>query len=212
MPLLTACRAVGLLDSSEDTTAPKTPSRGTQRRGVRVKQRGRKLGRVMRWGVYACTVVCIALIPISFVWKPGAMLSGYGKPSGELVQAYSVGVDRGRLLFHTFTPTRYSWSGDVDRGTKWSFRPQQAGSLLLWKSAPWWDRPRVWEDPGFPTMVDVPLVYLSVLMLIASGLVWLLALRGWVLRSRRSSLCLSCGYSLEGLTTTTCPECGVNRA
>ena len=161
----------------------------------------------MRWGLYACTLLCIALIPISIVWKPGVMLSGYGQPSGELVQAYTLGVVDGRLLLRTFTPTRYSWSGPVDQGTSWEFGDRMDGPMW-WEPAPWWDRPRVWEDPGFPTMVDVPLVYLSVLMLIASGFAWLLALRCWVLRSRRSSLCMSCGYSLEGITTSTCPECG----
>jgi hypothetical protein len=164
----------------------------------------------MRWGVYACTLLCIALIPISILWKPGVMLSGYGQPSGELVQAYTLGVHNGRLLVRTFTPSRYSWSGPADHGTSWEFGDRMDGPMW-WEPAPWWDQPRVWQDPGFPTMVDVPLVYLSVLMLIASGCLWLLALRSWVLHSRRSSLCMYCGYSLEGLASNTCPECGVER-
>ena len=33
----------------------------------------------------------------------------------------------------------------------------------------------------------------------------------WVPRTASRDRCQHCGYSLEGLTTTTCPECGVNR-
>jgi hypothetical protein len=166
----------------------------------------RRLGRVMRWGVYALTILCMTLFPVSFLWSPGVMLSGVGQPSGELVQAYTLGVDDGRLLIRTFQPTRYSWSGSVDQGTDWEFGNRIDGPMW-WDASPWWDRPRVWKDPGFPTMLDVPLVYLSFFMLFVCGLIWLIDLRGFVVRYR-CNLCVACGYSLKGLTNSTCPECG----
>lgn len=157
-----------------------------------MKTLGRRLGRVMRWGVYLFTLVVTAL----FIWS-------FGLP--RTVVRNSVYLNDGRLLL-----TSYDVSSEEPND---KFAPGSIHHLIMIESmdqvlGEWWALPGMPKAVrGDAHQVDLPLAYLSMLGLAFSARLYVHGRR----LKRDPSDCAGCGYSLEGLESNTCPECGVER-
>ena len=143
----------------------------------------------MRWGVYACTLAATVL----FFWS-------FGQP--RTVVRNSVYLNEGRLLLTSYDVSSEEPNDKFVLGSIHHLITIESMDQVLGE---WW------ALPGMPKavrsnahQVDLPLAYLSVLGFAISARFYLHALR----LKRGSSECARCGYSLEGLTTETCPECG----
>lgn len=70
----------------------------------------------------------------------------------------------------------------------------------------WYQLPKVMQGGGSGGSYyrrEIPLIPVAFLLLCTS-----IAMHVWARINRPKGECKNCGYSLEGLTSTTCPECG----
>ena len=176
--------------------------------GKRKHHKLRACGRRMVW-VWVCTGLMVVLFILSG-WYGLYLAVFYTADSGKPNQSVAaISCERGRLGFEFghatstdlglealwFPGIRSRW--DIDR-IPFELSPY---------NPPWWDMP-VYYNTRFRrnthTYLEIPLVYPAVLMF---G--WSL----WLVRSRlklsRAGCCTQCGYSLDGLPSDVCPECGV---
>lgn len=159
-----------------------------------------------RWGVWVCTGLMIALVPVSIWVKPSCSIS--------YVQYDDEGMDRLKYL-----------ELRLDDGVVRSeFFPYKARGLWSRAPIPGWDAD-VWLGTGFPptsrwwsfpmmnrggssvgpyTWMDMPIIYPTALLLGWS--IWLI--RGQRKYRQQAGCCSKCQYSLEGLNSDVCPECG----
>lgn len=167
-----------------------------------------RLRACLRWGVWMCTGLLVVAIPVSFLFEPGVMVTKRANPSGAAINYYSLDIIDGRLLLRSFHPEQYRRSTQEIGETVWDIRLRTSG-YFIWTPNQWWGWPQVLKDPSFPTLVDLPLVYMLVVGAFASVFAWLLNFRHWLLHVGLDAVrCRYCGYSLEGLTSDVCPECG----
>ena len=180
------------------------------------KHRSRRLGRVMRWGVYACTLVVLVVTALSFFFVFGAAFSKVRQEQILLYTEVSVEFEKGRVDVELIPGGGYEMFNPLPEpgwylnrwGYKTKYYKYPKGSIFAPKYQ-WWSLPGYTHGHGIPTgptkEVSIPFVYLSVIL---SGLsMWV-----WIRVHKRNRLgrCVHCGYSLADLPTITCPECGVD--
>lgn len=169
------------------------------------RKRARLRG-VGRWGVFLCTALLLISIPVSVWVAPHAHVTHHMGIS----KVWSVHLIEGRLLYFSisFDPNKGRTSDtqkheEIESTWRFDFGTGPIGNNTVQSGSGWWKLPEFHNDYGIPT-VDVPLVYLSVVMV---GWSWWLV-RGVKRRRRLVGCCVGCGYSLEGLDGGVCPECG----
>lgn len=170
-----------------------------------MKRRGRRLGRVMRWGVYGCTLALLAMLVLSIWLEPYATFeymptanqrrsrtfTGFELHQGVLKLART--PDYRQMYFSMPDP---GWHSSFGRG-RVSFVPAQ----YMWYGLPSVNHSN--GSRGSTAELVIPLVWPMVILV---GLGLYLRVRGC--KSKRAG-CASCGYPLADLPTNTCPECGV---
>jgi len=164
------------------------------------RRRDRAIG---RWGVWVCTGVLIALIPVSIWERPGAMVmhssSAYAdrgvilRLSGaHFIFLYSSGRDPGRTVLAGEPAAATGF--DFTYWSRWAVTEKR--STIRWLSPAWWIGGRAIRG------AEISLIYPAMI-----GALW-----SWVLWRRMPKYpmgaCQSCGYSLDGLDSDVCPECG----
>ncbi len=173
--------------------------------------KGSKVGRRVRWfgrwGVWVCTGVLIVAIPVSIWVGPMVRVEFVPEPGStsqrRMVQAHSIGgvlvgryYPRYRQMY--FSSPEPGWDVDFERSTEsWPV------PVKWWL----WSFNRGGGSGGTSFNAQVPLVYPAVVMVVWS--LWLMPFWKWWKRvGLEGVVCLSCGYSLEGLSEGVCPECG----
>jgi len=165
---------------------------------------GKRLRWIGRWGVWVCTFLVLVSIPISVWVRPMVMVIGL-HPDYKMTM-YGARLVNGRFIVErdpmyavtiSFGIPKNSWTPQVLTGV---------GSIA--RPTPWWSAPSTgvgyMGSPGWHRWVEIPMVYLAVLMVAWSW--WLV--RGVKRRRWLAGCCVGCGYSLEGLDGGVCPECG----
>lgn len=156
----------------------------------------------MRWGVHGCSLGLAVLIGVA-AWYPRTLEVSRTTPGvNGWTAGLDISVDEYRLSV-VYSPPEPS-EGVLQPG--W-FIDLHASKFWYGMSGQWWSPPILGSQSPFQnsaTSIEMPLVYpTGISVLISMWLIW---------RRMKSQACVdscsSCGYSLEGLTTTTCPECG----
>lgn len=173
----------------------------------------RRLGRVMRRGVYGCTLVFLLLFVLSY---PKAMQFSFANIRGTQATRFFMGVDSGRLhIFFDYNslvgatwPKIKNPTGHVFlRATTVSDERIIYGTTILPRRK-WWTTPSRFPERNVQFgsnshIWDLPIIYIALMFA---------GLSMWILFVRRSIIpvgfCTHCQYSLERLESTTCPECG----
>jgi hypothetical protein len=164
----------------------------------------------MRWGVYAFAIITLCAAGVSFWLQPGIEAeyvptpNTAGTPSKTVVHLY----DGVLLIQHDIPAPHLNTSVLPPPG--WHVRRSLRTPPPVTMINSWYHFPR--SRRGFSigsTMrrYEVPLIPILFLLLCTGA-----ALHAWA-RMRRypEGQCRRCGYALEGLTSNTCPECGVER-
>ena len=167
------------------------------------KEQVARLGKIS-WMVWGCTTLSILLMFVSSIVKPDVSLSKL------MVHDVSCSLHNNRLIL-TLTkivgpppkPVVNPVVGTYRCGLG-VFRPRVTVASTL--SPPRIRTVRSLQPTGLEQIktIDLPLLYVSIPLVVWS--VWLL----WRVRDAYSSdgYCKGCGYSLEGLKSDVCPECG----
>ena len=173
-------------------------------------------GTLSRCVLYLSTLVLLVIVVASFD-RRWSWISNEKLPKQSIEQAYIVRLEQGRLAagsypsdvaFRGLVPQ--DWCVGVPTGTQ---RKEWADINLAHQLDGNWYSPPVIRRMNLGrsvlTYVEFPLLYALLPMLAASVLIATRNARRYI-RSRRLG-CHSCGYPLDGLPSTTCPECGVGR-
>ena len=164
------------------------------------KRKHPKLRAWGRWQVWVCTAIFIVVTLGSCFVFPVVTLPN------ALYGDMSIGVVKTRLnIAHheLFGQRVVTQSASIDFISKPTLARAQISS---WWSIPKWNQVLMYQYEGPAIMmrsIDLPLVYMTMLMM---------GLSYWLIRERRkirrSGCCVDCGYSLDGLNSDVCPECG----
>ena len=178
------------------------------RKGSKAGRRARSCG---RWGVWVCTGLLTALVLFStwfnvvgslqsasraVVVEHGNIFIAVGFVWSRVSISYTYEPEIGLIELYRDGAIVYGWNVDHETAAGWWKMPEV-----------WHPIPRVHKSTLFgqtSQRVQFSLLYPTVLMLGWS--LWLIRER-WKLR-RPIGCCRGCGYSLEGLTSDVCPECG----
>lgn len=161
-----------------------------------------KFKRSTFWGVHIVSLSLFALFALSFGWVIRHSHTGsyHGQPSQAT--RHTLWLSDGRLAILRY-PVRDQKYPVLDG------RDIPIDELLLFMGVR-----RVWDISGLISYhdntrwkIELPLVYPMLAISLLSG--WLLL--GSTRSRQRTGACKHCGYSLEGLASSTCPECGVER-
>ena len=193
-----------------------TPSKGSQPPPARnVGWSVRRFRVWRRWCLYSCTVSAVVLFVISFFMGISMSWAQHtGATKNRAVLLY-LGLDNGRLHFY-FDPKAKVIAAPPFLPPKEHLKcrtyPLVRGYVLygstIIRRSDWWNAPlashaRHVQYSSTAMIWDLPFVYSIPVLLGGSA---------WVLMRRRHDYplgcCQSCGYSLEDLTASTCPECG----
>ncbi len=165
---------------------------------MRRKERARLRG-VVRWGVWVCTGVLIVLVLVSIWGRPGARVMHSSTAYANRGVILDLSSGRFRVLFSSGRVV-HSYDSvpvvgfDFEYWHRWPMAEKRSTAQLL--SPVWWVGGQSIRGP------EVSLIYPAVVGAAWSGLIWH--------RRRRFSAgcCAECGYSLDGLESDVCPECG----
>ena len=171
-----------------------------------MKKNGRRLGRVVRWGVYACTLMFITVVIASYV-RVIVFHYEYAYNSRSRVLdwvAVEVYDSRLQIEWHSSMTDR-----DLQNSTALLryVRLSEIKSTFFDLKA--WSLPSSYgggHHRGVYYGRDLPLGYPTGALVLVSLVLLIKSLS----KRKRANTC-PCGYSLEGLTSNTCPECGVER-
>ena len=178
-----------------------------------------RLGRVMRWGVYMSAGAMPLLFVCSFFVNPTFSIDRYPTEAQPGKIKRDLAVSDGRLIVITESDPSaiYHHPAELKREVRYIADVYLSGLYFklsfrqpAYPMTPaWWDLPRIQRAASGNAQyseVFIPFTYPTILLLGVSIWVWA--------KSRKYSLIqnqCSCGYSLEGLPSPTCPECGVER-
>ena len=167
------------------------------------KNKHSKLRACGRWMVWLCTVMLVILISISLWLRPGARVFHTSMSYANRGLLLDLSHGRFRILYAPGFPTQHSVQPkntilidgfDFEYWDRWPMAEKR--STVRWLSPVWWVSGRSIRG------LEVSLVYPAAVGLIWSGLIW----------RRRPRFpaghCTACGYSLDGLVSDVCPECG----
>ncbi len=172
-----------------------------------VRRKHRKLRAAGRWGVWVCTVLLSFLICISNYQELNFQYSNSFISDGSVV------VRRNRVLLVCIVPLKSEQQplpppvSPLPNGSiRMDCIPIPMPSPVI-QVASWWMIPQWDVTLGGTTKritIDLPLVYLSAILI-----AWSL----WCFKEQRIvqlrvGCCIGCGYSLAGLESDVCPECG----
>ena len=149
--------------------------------------------RVIRWGVYACTLLVLVMFAGSIGKNRTVVKNGMYLYNGRVL-----------LMIYSSPPwlpdDHYDESGIHDLFTRMTLDSDQPGM---------WFRPVVNLDGRFDERfrADLPLIYPLLAGLAISARLFVVSRR----MRRGLSDCGRCGYPLEGIDCGVCPECGVER-
>ncbi len=167
------------------------------------KRKHPKLRACGRWGVWVCTGLMVVGFVSSFVIQPGVIIEHLDFSTRKVAIFDSIDLHNGQLVVKHHRPVYPQPLSDslIVYGIDLRFRTNQYSS---W-SISWWNvRPYRSTDPSFATLWSFSIVYPTLFVLGWS--LWLV--RGRRKLRRRVGCCSECGYSLDGLTSDVCPECG----
>lgn len=162
-----------------------------------------------RWTVWVCTGLLIVSIPVSYLVRPCVSISYvlYDDEGMDHLRYIDIRINDGIIRAEYF-PRKA-------RGI-WSLLPIPGWDMNIWggenfppNSSHWWSAPKIGKggtSVGPYQWCELSLIYPTVLMV--GWAIWLVRGRR-KLRRRVAGCCLECGYSLDGLNTDVCPECGV---
>ncbi len=178
------------------------------RKGAKVGRRVRSCG---RWGVWVCTVLLTAFVLFSTWFSVSVSL----QPASRAVAMehgnvfIGVGVVWSSVsVWYNYEPEKSLIELYLDESIRTGYNLHHDSIKGRWKSPNVWRLiPRVHKSTLFgqtSQQVQFSLLYPTVLMLGWS--LWLVRGR-WKLRWP-IGCCRVCGYSLEGLASDVCPECG----
>lgn len=169
-----------------------------------MKDGRRRLRRVMRWGVYLCALSSVAVSVLSFFLGPGVRVEYTRLDQDWNYKAVSLRAIDGRFEVEYRPDVWPSFGEPRESGIEIRFN---SGHVLFPPAyASWWELPSKGgggSSVGYYSTWHAPIIYIGVILVALSC--WLIY-RGRA--TQKSGGCQSCGYSLEGLTTPTCPECG----
>jgi len=167
------------------------------------KNKHSKLRACGRWMVWLCTILLVILISISIWLRPGARVFHTSMSYANRGLILDLSDGRFRSLFssgqtvQSYDPVP-TVGFDFEYWDRWPMAEKR--SRVRWLSPVWWVGGQSIRGP------EVSLVYPA-----AVGLIWSAVL--WRRRPRFPvGHCTACGYSLDGLTSDVCPECGENYA
>ncbi len=165
-----------------------------------------RLKRVMRWGVYACTLFLLLLLALSHV-----RILAYAEATvnAQTWSRTSFGVDRG-MLWLGYTPECRSCWGTKHAVSSHAFLNYPANNELaqefFYMKRGLGGRLVIGSTAGTEYVYSASLWIPSAAFMCSTVLMW------WrLLKRRRPGTCQSCGYPLVDLPSETCPECGVKR-
>ena len=159
-----------------------------------------------------CTGLLVILMLVSLFVRRGIDFEYQKEDDWWSTGTARIGLGEGRLMvtvwdWQTLNPRYIS---HTDRSPDlWK---QRTGFQVGFTKAPpvnserwqgWW-RVIYAKSPGLVTFVQVPLIYPC--MILVGWSLWLV--RGRRKLRRRVGCCYECGYSLAGLESEVCPECG----
>jgi hypothetical protein len=156
-----------------------------------------------RWGVWLCAGLMVVGVVSSFVIQPGVAIEHLDLSTREVTVFDSIDIKKGQMIVRHYKPiypqplssTLENYDVDI------RFRSKH----YLNRPVSWWRiKPRRMGDPSFATLWDFSIVYPTLLMLGWS--LWLV--QGQRKLRRGIGYCTGCGYSLVGLNSCVCPECG----
>jgi|GEM_PF-1816176 len=160
-----------------------------------------------RWGVWVCTAGLLGLLGALLVYDLEVSVY-HSKPSG-LIAAGMVRFELEDTRLVIEVTDRHIGTSGSDWSVDWSRWPADRTDGVGWHGDSWW-----WKRPfrfayGNGIVLhgqglDLPLVWPAVVMVVWSG--WII--RGGRRRRFAAGSCGGCGYSLEGLSGSVCPECG----
>lgn len=173
-----------------------------------MKKNGGILGRLMRWGVYACALLVLLVAGVSLWLQPGLEAefvpgaNTAGTPSKTVVHLHN-----GVLLIQHDVPAP-AINTNLLPPPGWHVRRSLGKPPPVTMINSWYHFPRSFQSASIGSTMyryEVPLVPV-LLLLVCVGV----ALHVWS-RMRRypAGRCQRCGYPLEGLAGANCPECGV---
>ena len=157
-----------------------------------------------RWVVWVCTGLLLVAIPVS-IWVGPGVRAEFVPESGSswirrMADAHCVGASLVGEYYPRYTQMYFSSSEPGWFVASYS-------STTHWPIQVSWWRPMVSQGGGSGGAyyrVELPTVYPALLMLGWSF---------WLVRGRLKpsgvGCCTQCGYSLDGLPSDVCPECGV---
>jgi hypothetical protein len=160
-----------------------------------------------RWGVWVCTGLLVVAIPVSLWVRPNPYLLYSATDLRYDGNVYVIRLTDGRIrLVRNIFWQNYILPDDpgtdlVRVGWRAGYSTYESKSEHSWWSLGSYELPfnsnGIWH-------IDIPVVYLFVVMF---GWSYCL-IRGQRKFRRSDGCCIGCGYSLEGLTSDVCPECG----
>ncbi len=172
-----------------------------ERLGMKAKSSkvGRRVRSCVRWGVWVCTGVLIVLVLVSIWGRPGARVMHSSTAYANRGVILDLSSGRFRVLFSSGRVV-HSYDSvpvvgfDFEYWHRWPMAEKRSTAQLL--SPVWWVGGQSIRGP------EVSLIYPAAIGVIWSVLIWK--------RRRRfpAGHCVGCGYSLDGLTSDVCPECG----
>lgn len=170
-------------------------------------------GKLSRCVLYLSTLALLVIVVASFD-RRWSWISNEKLPKQSTEQAYIVRLEYGRLAAGSY-PSDVAFRGLVPQD--WCVgvptrtqRKERADINLAHQLDGNWNSPPVFRRMNLGrsvlTYVEFPLVYALLPLLTASVLIATRDARHYVRKKHLG--CKRCGYPIEGLPSTICPECG----
>lgn len=183
-----------------------------------MKKNGRRLGRVVWWGVYACCMAVVIVFIASFFYRVSGFYIRSNNRSASTGIRIEAGLSWGRIsfLYESASPFKepVAWPvGMVHKEFNVSrYHRPLPNTFHTPQPVSWWWPPKGVPEKhlhfiGVETLWSIPLAYIVIPLLVISLRMYFM--KRW--NMKMVNHCGQCGYSLEGLTSNACPECGVER-
>lgn len=163
------------------------------------KRKQSKLRLSARWSIWVSTLVLVALIPVSIWVRPALM----AKNDTTVIRNRWVSVRMASwhvTIQHSGGHATEKTGGADETGIEWIYWDGWDVEQIV-DMKQWWSP--VWIETGLSIKsIEFSLMYPTVIGVVCSVIVW---------RRRKrfgAGSCQGCGYSLDGLDSDVCPECG----